>query len=416
MLRIQCAELTSVKELKNQVRDLQKQLSDTGTENKLLVKVQQRHMAALQYFQYSEGSHVQIVAKQENKAQGLKEIIRGVHACHVKLTKQLQTSENMLLKTKDSVHHLDQLNQDHTLLETEELIRKLDKATAELDSKNKRILELENNLELCQASFNHQNEREKRKAKEEQKKSCNLKETIQDLTQKIEDAEKELAKLNIYYHRLQNECNKKGIQRKLKSIVNENTITEVLENDSSDDNSHQNNTQTPSDNTEQSEEDPEEQTDEVCIEKEYMYVEEELEGQTEEQQCQEPLVVEYPEADVPEKMSTEDNNDTFCLHYYIIIMNFFSDISEKNDGCEENPEDQPEGSCNEENVEETHHMCHIGHRFPRIYRKYIFKQTIENLHNGRPAYCSENWTPCTRDVMVETSVKKPKAQKVQTEG
>lgn len=56
---IQPADL-NCRELKSQVWDLQQQLSEARTENKLLKRVQHRHTVALQHFENSEGSISQV--------------------------------------------------------------------------------------------------------------------------------------------------------------------------------------------------------------------------------------------------------------------------------------------------------------------------------------------------------------------
>lgn len=58
--RIQSANLSCIRELKSQVWDLQQQLSEARTENKLLKRLQHRHTVALQHFQDSEGSLSQV--------------------------------------------------------------------------------------------------------------------------------------------------------------------------------------------------------------------------------------------------------------------------------------------------------------------------------------------------------------------
>ncbi|KAG7226124.1 hypothetical protein INR49_018735, partial [Caranx melampygus] len=54
--RTQSGYLNCIRELESQVGDLQQQLTESQTENKLLKRLQRRHMVALQHFQESEGS------------------------------------------------------------------------------------------------------------------------------------------------------------------------------------------------------------------------------------------------------------------------------------------------------------------------------------------------------------------------
>lgn len=57
---LQPAGMTCIMELKSQLGDLHLQLTEVRTENKLLKKVQHRHMVALQHFQDSEDSILQV--------------------------------------------------------------------------------------------------------------------------------------------------------------------------------------------------------------------------------------------------------------------------------------------------------------------------------------------------------------------
>lgn len=103
------------------------------------------------------------------------------------------------------------------------------------------------------------------------------------------------------------------------------------------------------------------------------------------------------------------------VHKYL-----FSDTSEQSSCSEESPEHQTEGDCaaekeaseapqvSEEQRTEEHEskVSHIsenvlnsteperkGHRLLKIRRNYTFKQSIENLHSGRPAYSSADLNP-----------------------
>ncbi|KAI3354420.1 hypothetical protein L3Q82_018943, partial [Scortum barcoo] len=191
--RIQSANLSSIRELQSHVWDLQQQLTKATTENKLLKRLQHRHMVALQHFQDSEGSLSQILSKHDSEVRVLQGLLRETRSCRDSLARQLQATENKLLSTKASLQHLQLLSQDHSLLEREELTLRLNKATAELEEKDKRMqvwrvgdTDLERNLELCQASFNRQIVTEQRKTKEARKTSCYLHERVHQLSRDIQ--------------------------------------------------------------------------------------------------------------------------------------------------------------------------------------------------------------------------------------
>ncbi|KAM9359137.1 uncharacterized protein ABDE67_002289 [Symphorus nematophorus] len=300
------ANLSCIRELKNQVGDLQQQLTKARTENKLLKRLQHRHMVALQHFQDSEGSLSQIITKHKNEARVLQRMLRETRACRDSLARQLKATENKLLSTKASLQHLHLLSQDQSLLEREELTLRLTKATAELEKKDKRILDLENNIELCQASFNRQLVTEKRKTNEARNLSCHQQELILQLSRDIQDRQRELETHNIYSHRFLKGFSKKDTGEQ-KSC---------------------------------SEESLQDQTEGDCVE--------------EKESSQAPWVLE-------EDLETEEHESEV------------SHISEKSLDTAE-PRSQ-------------------GYRLSKIRRNYTFKQTYENLHNGKPAYSSVDLNP-----------------------
>lgn len=94
----------------------------------------------------------------------------------------------------------------------------------------------------------------------------------------------------------------------------------------------------------------------------------------------------------------------------------FSDTSDQNSCLRESQEDQtgedhPEerGASERETQEDESEVPYIsekslcttepkrkGYRLLKIRRNYTFKQTVENLHRGRPAYCSTDLNPRER--------------------
>ncbi|XP_044057574.1 lebercilin-like protein isoform X2 [Siniperca chuatsi] len=321
--RIQSANLSCIKELKSQVWDLQQQLSEARTENKLQKRLQHRHTVALQHFQDSEGSLSQILTKHDNEARALQGLLRETRACRDNLARKLQATEYKLLSAKASLQHLQLLSQDYSLLEREELTLRLTKATAELEEKDKRILNLERKLELCQASFNRQIDTEQRKIKEASKISCYLQEKIYQLSREIQ-------------------CCYNPVQV---SLVIENPETEISANVMLEEN-HQEDTETCAVTSEQSscsEESPEHQTEGDCAE--------------ETEALEAPRVLE-------EEQKKEEHESEMSY------------ISEK--------------SLN------TTEPKRKGYRLPKIRCNYKFKQSIENLHSGRPTYSSVDLNPHER--------------------
>ncbi|XP_034722678.1 lebercilin-like protein isoform X2 [Etheostoma cragini] len=362
---LKSADLNCISELKSQVGHLQQQLSEATTENKLLKRLQLRHTVALKHFQDSEGGLSQILTKHSNEVRVLQGLLRDTRACRDNLSKQLQTTDNKLLSAKASLKHLQLLSQDHSLLEREELTFRLTRAYAELEDKDKRILDLEKKLELCHASFNRQIVTEERKTNEARKISCCLQEQIYQLNKEVQDRKRKLETHNIYSHR----SSKTGSESKVQKdgLVLLPTAAASLS--------------------------------------EFEHVtEERLEEQ--ESSVNWSLVIEKPEAGVSANVTLEENRQE-CTETC-------AETSEHGSSSEVSPEYQTEGESDEEKeaseapqVEHESETSYIlkdslnatkpkrkGYKLPKIRHNYTFKQSIENLHSGRPAYSRVDLSPC----------------------
>ncbi|KAG7504262.1 hypothetical protein JOB18_004724 [Solea senegalensis] len=193
--------LMNTKALKSQVWDLQRQLSEAHNENKLLKRVQHRYMVALKHFEDSEDNITETITKHRNEVRALRAHLHDTRRCRNHLLKKLRATEYELQTTKNSLQHLQKLSQDQSLLEKEELVRMLDKATAELEEKDKRILYLERDFQLCKDSFNRQLASMKRKLSQAKSFSTDLQEQICLLTKENEEHTKKLQAHNIYSNR-----------------------------------------------------------------------------------------------------------------------------------------------------------------------------------------------------------------------
>ncbi|XP_071773973.2 uncharacterized protein LOC139926233 [Centroberyx gerrardi] len=377
--RIQSAHTHRIKELSSQVWDLQHQLSGAVSENKLLKRLQHRHTVALQHFHDAESSLPQVLSKHSNEVQALQELLRNSRACRSSLARQLRAADNELLHTKDSLQHLQLLSQDRSLLEREELAHRLAQASTELDRKDKRILDLEKNLELCQASFSHQIVKETKKTNKATKISSYLQDQINQLTQKIKDREKQLEMHNIYSHRFPKGWNKKG--RESKMVQTDGFFPLSIEAAGH-------------------------------LESEYSKAEDWLEGQ-QSFRSRESFAIEYPDLEDSADDESEDDDE-------LDETERCADIGEQTGCSDQNPEPQTEGGSTEEqeaadapqaaereqteacesqvsytleNSLNTAQPCDKGFKFPGMRRHYTFKQTIQNLHSGKPAYSSLNESP-----------------------
>ncbi|XP_033970763.1 lebercilin-like protein [Trematomus bernacchii] len=377
--RIQSASSTCIRDLKSRVVDLQQQLSAARTETRLLKNLQHRHTVALQHFQESESSVSQILAKHSNEARVLQQLLSETRACRDSLARQLQSTEINLHSTKASLQHLQLLSQDHSLLPREELSLRLDRASAQLESKDRRIQDLEKNLELSQASFNRQIFAEQRKINEAKKITGYLQEQIYHLNKEIQDRERELETHNIYSQRFLKGSPKKGSKSKM-------VQTDPL----------------------------------VCLSSEAGTL---LELKYTEKQgpynpVEESLAVDNPETGLSADLTLEENHPeetetcaqnqkSKCSANLTLEENQPEECADEQSSADEGTaylsegdyaeeEEAPEASAEERKTEETSYILgkslnangadRQGYTLPKIRSSYTFKQTIENMHIGKPAY------------------------------
>ncbi|XP_058228684.1 lebercilin-like protein [Hemibagrus wyckioides] len=208
-----------IERLSNEVWELQQQLHATQRENRLLQRLQSRHTTALQHFQDVQADLPQLLCNHSNEVKALQELSRRDKTQINNLSRKLQSTESTLLHTRDTLHRLQRLAQDQHLEERETLTHRLSVLTVDLDKKNKRIQDLETNLALRTESFKRQISAEMRKATEARDLSRHLEEMISNLMQKIKVMEKELANYDIYSHRFLKGTKHKCVQTEPPVIV-----------------------------------------------------------------------------------------------------------------------------------------------------------------------------------------------------
>ncbi|KAL7851456.1 hypothetical protein AOLI_G00218120 [Acnodon oligacanthus] len=196
--RIASAQQQHIKQLSSQVRDLQQQLSAASQENRLLRHLHSRHTVALQHLQDMQASLPQMLLQHSGEVNALQELLRSARSRNSTLSRRLRATEAELLNTRDALRRLQQLNQDQSLEERETLTQRLSTLSTSLQIQNHRIQDLEKNLTLSNASFNRQLSAERWKTAEAREVARRLEEEIKSLTQKLKGREKELEIHNIY--------------------------------------------------------------------------------------------------------------------------------------------------------------------------------------------------------------------------
>ncbi|KAM9442942.1 lebercilin-like protein [Salvelinus alpinus] len=375
--RISSAHRHHIKELNSQFWELQQQLSGVATENKLLKQVQGRHTVALQRFQDSQSGLPQVLAKHGNEVRALQELQRKARNRRNCLSRRLRGTEEELLRTKDALHRLQLLSKDRSLEEREELSHRLALITVDLHRKNKRIQDLERNLELSQISFNHHLATETRKTNEAIELSDYLQAQINLLTKKIKERERELENHNIYSHRFPKGWNRKGA-RETKSVQTDYLSSLPIEA--------------------------------LCqFELEYACSLQHLKLEKQKSLSWESFAIGFPDRSDTADMLVDDRGSYDNEH-------FADDGELHGDYDKEDPQLQGEEYCIAEEAESslkasegeqtepfesqvrytlddflnTERANKALESPPRTKRLYTFKETIQNLHSGKPAYASHS--------------------------
>ncbi|XP_028939047.1 lebercilin-like protein isoform X1 [Ornithorhynchus anatinus] len=200
--RIMSARLHKIKELKNEIADVQRRLEATVMENQLLKRLQFRHLKAIGKYENSQNNLPQIMAKHQNEVKNLKFLLRKSQEKEQNLSRKLREVDLELLKTKDSLQSLQKLSENTNLAEREELTQRLSILTVKMETNEKRIQGLEKQLKLNSSAFSRQLAAENRKTVAARTATRNLQMEIKCLQQKLKEKDRELDIKNIYTNRI----------------------------------------------------------------------------------------------------------------------------------------------------------------------------------------------------------------------
>ncbi|KAM9020991.1 lebercilin-like protein isoform 2-T3 [Ara ararauna] len=200
--RISSAKVHKIKELKNEIFDLQCKLEASSLENHILKKLQYRHLKAIDRYE-NLGSNLQdLLASHYNEVRTLRKSLRMSQEDERNSSRKLREVEASLLKAKGALQTLHILSGDKTLAEREELDHRLSVLTEKIEVNDKRIQSLEKQLKLNNSSFSRQLANENRKALEAGIITKTLQTEINSLHQKIKEKDRQLFIKNIYANRM----------------------------------------------------------------------------------------------------------------------------------------------------------------------------------------------------------------------
>ncbi|NWV46159.1 LCA5L protein, partial [Daphoenositta chrysoptera] len=200
--RISSARLHKIKELKNEVVDLQRKMEAWSLENQALKELNRRHAKAIGRYSNAE-SHLQgLLAGHQNELKDLRKLLKMSQEAEKNTARQLKKAEAELRKTKGDLKTLLVLSEDKALAEREELNYRLSVLSEMLEAKDERIQSLEMQLKLNNSSFSRQLASESKKLLEAGMITKNLLLEIQIVHQKIKEKDRQLYIKNIYANRM----------------------------------------------------------------------------------------------------------------------------------------------------------------------------------------------------------------------
>ncbi|XP_056342895.1 lebercilin [Oenanthe melanoleuca] len=200
--RVLSARLLKINELRNELTELHIKLDELQKENRALKRLQHRQEKALNKFEDTENEISQLLARHNNEIRILRERLRKSQERERATERRLKDTEDELYRKKNVLQKLKKLSADKHLAERDDLAKKLALAESKLEDREKRIKDLERNLELSGSSFQRELQSKKKKLYEAQEENRILQEEIKDLNQKLKEKERELEAKNIYANRM----------------------------------------------------------------------------------------------------------------------------------------------------------------------------------------------------------------------
>uniref|UniRef100_A0A663N6M9 Lebercilin-like protein n=1 Tax=Athene cunicularia TaxID=194338 RepID=A0A663N6M9_ATHCN len=200
--RISSSRLHKIKELKNEIFDLQHQLEASRLENHFLKQLQHRHSKVIGRYQNSEHNLPDLLTSHYNEVRALRKLLRMSQEDERNTSRKLRKVEAELLKAKDALQTLHMLSEDKALAEREELDHRLSVLTEKIEANDQKIQSLEKQLKLNNSTFSRQLANENRKAVEAGIITKNLQMEINLLHQKIKEKDRQLYVKNIYANRM----------------------------------------------------------------------------------------------------------------------------------------------------------------------------------------------------------------------
>ncbi|NWV26578.1 LCA5L protein, partial [Origma solitaria] len=200
--RISSARLHKIKELKNEIFDLQRKIEASSLENQALKELNRRRAKAIDRYNNAESHLQELLESHRNEMKDLRKRLKMSQKDEKNTARELKKVEAELRKTKGDLKTLIVLSEDKALAEKEELNHRLSVLNEALEEKDERIESLEMQLKLNNSTFNRQLANESKKLLEAGIITKNLIMEINSVHQKIKEKDRQLYVKNIYANRM----------------------------------------------------------------------------------------------------------------------------------------------------------------------------------------------------------------------
>ncbi|XP_050952616.1 lebercilin isoform X3 [Labeo rohita] len=227
--RMLSARLLKINELKNALSELRLHADELQRENRLLRQMQLRQEKALHRYNDTESEISQLLSRHNNETHVLRERLRRSQENQRTAERSLRDTDAQLQRCRSQLQKLQQLADDQNLGEREELSRKLTYTQGKLQESERRVKELEKNMELSSGSFQRQLANERRRTHDSQQDVKALQEEVERLCTKLKEKEKELDARNIYANRMVKASSRKEVENGSKRKVSNTTSNKAVQ-------------------------------------------------------------------------------------------------------------------------------------------------------------------------------------------
>ncbi|NXU41328.1 LCA5L protein, partial [Drymodes brunneopygia] len=200
--RISSARLHKIKELRNEIFDLQRKIEESSLENQALKELNRRHARAIDRYNNAESHLQELLAGHHNEVKRLRGLLKMSQEAEKSTASELKRVEAELRRTKEDLKALVVLSEDKALAEREELDQRLLALNEMLEEKDERVKSLEMQLKRNSCTFSRRLANESKKILEAAMITKNLLMEINIVHQKIKEKDRQLYIKNIYANRM----------------------------------------------------------------------------------------------------------------------------------------------------------------------------------------------------------------------